>query len=87
MYDNIFKLWHTHNHIPSQGQTIRYKDSQGIIHHGIFNAITEDWHVIDLLGGINTHWKDVTEWQGFDPLLVNMQYQNFIVTEIEAESG
>lgn len=78
-------MWHKNTSIPPQGWIIRYKDNNGIIHRGMFDAYCDNWRVCDLLGGIVTLWRDVVEWNGADPLLVDVRYQDFLLASIEAE--
>lgn len=79
--------WLSNNNIPTLCQQIRYKDNNGIIHIGIFDMLNESWHVTDLTGGITTHWRDVVEWQGFNDISGNVQYQNFLIASIDSELG
>lgn len=78
-------LWKNNTNIPELGQRIKCRDNNGIIYHGIFDMLGEQWRVADLVGGLNTLWRDVIEWQGFEPVLIDAEYQNFLLTTIESE--
>lgn len=78
-------LWKNNTDIPELGQRIKYRDRNGIIHHGIFDTLNDCWLVRDVLGGLTNHWWDVVEWQSLEPLLVDVKYQNFLLASIEAE--
>ena len=79
--------WLSNNNIPELGQQIKYKDQNGIIHHGIFNADAESWHVQDVIGSQITSWRNVVEWQGNTPVLVDVVYCDYLVRAIESELG
>ena len=78
-------MWKSNNNIPELCQKIKYKDQNGITHVGIFHADTDSWAVIDLVGGIMTLWRDVVEWQGYEPLLADFWYADWLLMELESE--